>query len=127
GREMTTLRTELSNVRTALNAIDDLKVEIARMKADMDKLRTKPQETRLTYPPPSELGIAPPATGRVEISNTYLTPMSVIVNGRSYRVAPGETLRTDPMPAGSFTYTVLGVTEPRTRLLEANKVFTILV
>jgi outer membrane murein-binding lipoprotein Lpp len=44
--------------------------------------------------------------GRVRLSNEYLEEMSVVVNGVSYRLLPGQT-RTIQVPPGIFTYQVL--------------------
>jgi len=44
--------------------------------------------------------------GRVRLSNEFLEEMSVVVNGVSYRLLPGQT-RTIQVPPGIFTYQVL--------------------
>jgi hypothetical protein len=44
--------------------------------------------------------------GYVRIVNDYPTEMSMIVNGRSYRVPPGQATTVD-VPPGSFTYELL--------------------
>lgn len=44
--------------------------------------------------------------GYVRIVNDYPTEMSMIVNGRSYRVPPGQTTTVD-VPPGSFNYELL--------------------
>jgi hypothetical protein len=44
--------------------------------------------------------------GFVRIVNDYPTEMSMIVNGRSHRVPPGQTVTVD-VPAGRFTYELL--------------------
>ena len=44
--------------------------------------------------------------GRVRLTNEYLEEMSVVVNGLSYRLLPGQT-RTIQVPPGIFTYQVL--------------------
>ena len=109
----------------ALNAakddIKDLKDQIARLRQDLEDLRRAGPATRV-----SGYGEAGTATGRLRLVNTYFEPQTVILNNKaSYRLAPGETKLTDPLPVGDFTYEVLGVQAPRTRPLTANEVFTI--
>jgi hypothetical protein len=64
-------------------------------------------------------------TGTVRLRNTFVQPVSIVVNGRSYRVEVGETLTLDPQPAGTFTYEVLGIQAPQTRPLAAGERVTI--
>ena len=68
-------------------------------------------------------------TGRIMLSNRYPEEMLFIVNGTSYRVAPGSTRVLDPQPAGTITYEVLsptwGLLRRRTTTLAANEPFRI--
>ena len=63
------------------------------------------------------------------LSNRYPEEMLFIVNGTSYRVAPGSTRVLDPQPAGTITYEVLsptwGLLRRRTTTLAANEPFRI--
>lgn len=69
-----------------------------------------------------------PPTGssgaRVRLINRYMEQQTVLVNGRSYGLAPGETRTVDVAP-GEFVYEVRGVTEPRPRTVQASEMFTI--
>jgi hypothetical protein len=52
----------------------------------------------------------PAATGRVLLTNRYPEEMLFIVNGRSFRLAPGESRLLDNQRAGSLTYEVVSPT-----------------
>jgi hypothetical protein len=119
-----------NNVRAARSQkdLEELRGQIALLRKDLDELRnrsTASQPSTAFYAP----GTAP--TGRLRLINTYTVPVSFIVNDQvSYPVAPGETRFTNPLPAGTFTYEVLGVgfgsIQSRvSRALAANETFTI--
>jgi len=114
-----------ANVRdqSTLSQINELRDEIGRLRAEIDGLRRRPPATT------REAGSAPvdTATGRVEMVNTYPTEVGIVVNGRTYRVRPGEIRVTEPIPTGTFTYEVLNYAPQRTRTLAANKTYTIVV
>jgi hypothetical protein len=122
------LRAEANlGAQSARSQTDELKQQIAQLKTEMDGLRDRiASSTRVSAFAPSD---TPPvaATGRVEIVNTYPADVTVAVNDRTYHIRPGEQRVSDPIPAGSFTYEVLGVTGRNARLLAANKIFTIYV
>jgi hypothetical protein len=114
--ELKDLRTEyLAGVQQEKGQLAELKKQIDQLRSDVEVLRNRESSvTRSSLFPPIE---SPPmaATGRVEIRNTYPQEVTVTVNNRAYRVPPGETVRSAPIPAGAFTYEVLGVTPVRTR------------
>ena len=71
-------------------------------------------------------------TGRIRLSNTFATPVTVFVNQRAYTLFPNETRDLESQPAGPFQYEVLasnfGVVQPRkTVSLNPNETFTISV
>lgn len=115
------------NVTHAQQDINQLKEQLAQLRRDMDDLRRRAAAAPSTIS--GYAGAAAPAlpTTRVRLVNTYFEPMTVMVNNRTYMLAPGEARMTDPVPAGTFSYEVLGVTEPRTRTLAATDTFTITV
>jgi len=127
------LRNKVDHNRTDFNTyaqgslrdIEGLKEEVARLKTDIEALRKNSNTVN------RQSGYAPstttaPATGRVELYNAWPGEVSVVVNSRTYRLLPGERRLTDPLPTGTFTYEVLGVTEPnRVRTLTANQVYWI--
>jgi hypothetical protein len=124
GTDLRNLRTESrQGVENAEKQIGDLKRELGTLRDELDKLGTRMNTTtRIAASPPTE---PPVATGRVEMTNTFSDEVTVAVNHRTYRLVPGERRMSDPIPAGTFTYEVLGITPPRTRTLTANQVFTV--
>ncbi|HLJ96340.1 MAG TPA: hypothetical protein VKU02_24415 [Gemmataceae bacterium] len=94
----------------------------------LDSLRNRATpSTRIAASPPSDTGLGTP-TARIEMANTYSQPVSIVINNRrSYALQPGERRLSDPVPAGSFTYEILGVTPIVTRTVAADKVFTLWV
>jgi hypothetical protein len=99
----------------------DAKKQMTQLRQDMDALKARPSMS--AYQPSTPAS----GTGRVRLVNTYIEPVSVVVNGKAYPLTPGETRLTDPMPAGNFTYEVLGIQAPTTRTLAANETFTVTV
>jgi hypothetical protein len=105
--------------------INDLKDEIAKIKLDIEQINTRiaaPQRIAAFSP------VEPVAsTGRVEMVNTFPEAVTIVVNRLSYTLVPGDKRLSEPVPAGTFTYEVLGITPPRTRTIGANQVFTVSV
>ena len=133
-KDIKDLHAELNNNRTDFNThaqgslrdIEGLKEEIARLKTDLEALRKSSNTVNRQSGFAPSSTTAPAATGRVELINTWPGEVSVAVNNRVYRLLPGERRMTDPMPAGTFTYEVINVTEPnRVRPLTPNQVYTI--
>lgn len=101
---------------------NDIKRQLGQLRSDVDALRSR---TSLYLPAPAPAAVPP--TGRVRLVNTFPDLMTIIVNERAYRLPPGDTRLTDPLPAGTFTYMVLGVQPEQTRTLAANETFTITI
>ena len=59
--------------------------------------------------------------------NTYASEVAVVLNRRAYYVPPGETRTIENVPAGNFTYEVLGIQQPVTRTMSPDKIFTVRV
>src|SRR5262249_36525610 len=114
------------NVATAQKDINDLKDLIAKLRQDMDGLRNRPTETRISgY---AGTGSMMAATGRVRMVNTYYTPITVILNGTTYYdLMPGQERYSSPLPAGAFTDEVLGIPAPQQRALTAGETFTLTI
>jgi hypothetical protein len=118
------LATDLK-IQTAQNSLNDLSKEVTQLRKDFDTLKTRPPSPQIAgYPPPANATLG---TGRVRLVNTFADPMTIIVNGKAYHVQPGETRLSDPVPAGAFTYEVLGVQPPLERQLASNQTFTVTV
>jgi hypothetical protein len=120
------IRTDANlGAQKAQSQIGDLSNQVTQL---LDSLRNRTSmSTRIAASPPLDTG--PPAgTARIEMANTYSQPVSVVINNRrSYPLQPGERRLSDPIPAGSFTYEILGVTPMVTRTVAADKVFTVWV
>ncbi|HEX5270668.1 MAG TPA: hypothetical protein VFW33_09290, partial [Gemmataceae bacterium] len=71
---------------------------------------TSRQAARLTEP-----------TGTIHLYNTYTRPVSIVVNGRSYQLEPGETQTLANQSVGTVTYEVLGLSARTTRTLTADR------
>jgi prefoldin subunit 5 len=116
---------ELKNSKTQED-LTNLAAQVEKLRKDVDSLSTRIGSTQISAYPPREGALA--GTGRVRLVNTYFQPMSIAVNRTLYMVAPGETRFSEPVPAGTFTYEVLGVQPaPQTRQLAANETFTVTV
>jgi len=125
-RDLKDFRTEsqlgMSNTETK---IQNLSSDLANLKLEVENLRSRmTTSVRVSGfgPPETQVG-----TGRVELVNVYPQEMSVVVNNRVYRLLPNDDRLTDPIPAGAFTYEVLGVTDKRVRQLAADKVYPIYI
>jgi hypothetical protein len=112
-------------VQKVQSQVGDLSTQVTQL---LESLRGRASmSTRIAASPPSDTS---PVTGtaRIEMANTYSQPVSVVINNRrSYPLQPGERRLSDPVPAGSFTYEILGVTPMVTRSVAADKVFTVWV
>jgi hypothetical protein len=64
-------------------------------------------------------------TGTIRLFNTYTLPVSVILNGRTIRLDPGETFTLSSQPLGTFNYEVPGIRSLRTETLTADRPFEI--
>jgi hypothetical protein len=111
-------------VQNALRSVGDMKQQMDRLQEEVKGLRGRlpATQSRMAFAAPPQ-----PAAGNgyVEMVNTYPGEVSVLVNNRAYRVPPGQVVLSDPVPAGTFTYEVRGITVPVSRTLAANKTFTI--
>jgi outer membrane murein-binding lipoprotein Lpp len=97
---------KLSNataVRQLQDDVESLKSRVRQLEDDVRTLRAAPAPSSTSKFGP---GNSATRTGRIKLSNDYLEEMSIVVNGMSYRLAPGQT-RTISVPAGPFTYQVL--------------------
>jgi hypothetical protein len=113
-------------VEKAQTDMEDLKKQVAQLRVELDAIKNRaPTNRESGYTPPANG--QPAATGRVRLVNTFLDPMTIIVNGVRYQVAPGEARLTEPVPAGTFSYEVLGVQPRLERALAANETFTVTV
>jgi hypothetical protein len=90
-----------------IKRLTEIESKINRIEATLNQI-----SARLGDPSKSTSAFAPPAPGAavgrafVRIVNEYPTEMSMLVNGRSYRVLPGQTATVE-VPPGGYTYELL--------------------
>ena len=107
-----------ANMAMTQKDVNELKDQLARTLRDLDTMRGRATENRAFYSGPAD-------TGRVRLLNTYFMPVDVVVNGMVYQLMPGQERYTGSLPAGTFTYEVVGVQAPRQRALAAGQTFTV--
>jgi hypothetical protein len=113
-------------VRNHKDQIEDLKRQVTQLQEELRVVRGSAAGSQRTSGFLSTDTAAPGLSmARVELANTYSTEVAVVVNGRTYHLLPGERRLTDPIPAGTFTYEVLGVTPMNTRTVAANQIYSI--
>jgi hypothetical protein len=98
-----------------INRLSDIEARIKRIEETLNSLSARLSDpsrgTAAFYPPGPAPGPAPipgAAFGRafVRIVNDYPVEASMVVNGRSYRLPPGQTATVE-VPPGSYTYELL--------------------
>lgn len=99
-------------------SVDKIATSVRQLQNDVERLQSRVRQLEDEVRILRQLANAPSSTskreaydinarmGRVRLSNEYLEEMSVVVNGVSYRLMPGQT-RTIQVPPGIFTYQVL--------------------
>jgi septal ring factor EnvC (AmiA/AmiB activator) len=123
GKNIEDVRAEM--IASLQEAQRQIKDQIDQLKADVNALRSRDTSAaRVSAFAPSDSQVTG-GTGRVQITNSYSSPIAVRVNQIVYHVPPNQIVTTADIPSGRFTYEVLGVTEPRERSLSATKVFPI--
>jgi len=110
-----------SKLEQIQNDVTALKSQMEQIHRDLDAARSRPA-TQI-----SSFQSAAPAVGHVRLANTYFDTVRIVVNGKAYDVAPNTTMLADAVPAGNFTYEVVGVQASLTRAIAANETFTISV
>lgn len=122
-----TLRTDNLNAdlkaTKAQTEVEELKKQINQIRLDLDELKKTASTVKAFSIQPD--GKAATVTGRIRLINTYVEPITVLVNNKVYHLQPQEIRLSEPVPAGNFTYEVLGVQGPRVRQLASNETFTI--
>jgi hypothetical protein len=111
-REMAAPAAELADLR---RQVDQLQRDIAGLKGLQPRVANYPS-----------------GNGRIQLVNSFPAPMTVIVNDKSYRLAAsgqsGDRRLLENLPAGPFTYQVLGVQmDLVSRILTPTETFTITV
>jgi predicted transcriptional regulator len=88
--------------------------EIKQLKDTISKLEGEIKSLRSTSLKPSVGTPETKPTGTVKIINEYPVEISIVVNDKSYHVAPSKVLDVE-VPAGEFTYQLLTAGAPATK------------
>jgi hypothetical protein len=130
--DLTDLRAQLKQAREELDRAKaqagKMEQELANQSARCDGLNKELAALRKQAADGSrESARITEGTGTIRLYNTFGLPVSVVVNGRSYRLDPGETYVLGSQPVGPFTYEVLGLGYEyrRNETLAADKPFEI--
>lgn len=108
-------------VNTVASHIDQLDQDIQTIKKDLRDLKRKVDGGTTTALRPEYDSTTYRGQGRVRLINDFPEEMSVLVNGRSYRLLPGQE-RQVVVPPGDFTYQVLQIhRDPRVRQIAADE------
>jgi hypothetical protein len=112
-------------VTTVDSKIDQLDQDIQTLKKDLRDIKRKVDGGTTTALRPEYDSAAPRGMARVRLINDHPEEMSVVVNGRSYRLLPGQE-RLIAVTPGEFTYQVLNIQrEARVRTIAADETKTI--
>jgi hypothetical protein len=116
-----------SKVTQAQSDVLELRRQLAQLQQNVDSLSRRLGGVQTQISGYAGLGNGSPATGRVRLVNTFPQTMTIRVNNAVHEVPPGQERYTEPLPAGNFTYEVLGVSAPVVRPLAAGETFTVTV
>lgn len=141
-RELREVRRDFNDLRDAQKKdidavkaqIETLELRVKLLQNEIDTLRKEKTTGSIslkpdnTTPNPNFAPVPPVrSTGRLRIVNEFPEEMSVLVNGRSYRVLPGEE-RTILVPSGAFEYQIPQLQRfPQQREIAENQVKTIVI
>lgn len=116
------LRSKAIEIEAKIDVIDR---DVQEMKRDIKEIRRRlGTEGTTAMRPDTESPIAR-GQGRIRFINQFNEEMSVVVNGRSFRLLPGEE-RLVPVAAGSYTYQVLQLQRfPQAREIAADQTKTV--
>lgn len=87
-------------------SLEDIKTKLGSIEQAILKLQ--PSSTRVAMSAPTGPTVA--ATGRFLLVNLYNEELLFLVNGKTYRVAPGFSVPVDGIAAGAVTYEVISPT-----------------
>jgi hypothetical protein len=118
-----------------LQQVRDLKDKVAALERQMNDLKSTslrpPAGTVPGVPNPMPGGVtpapAPAAQGTVRVVNEYPVEITMVVNGRSHRVAPNATVDV-PVAVGDFSYQLLSgstALAPTRSTIRASEVVTL--
>ncbi|MBY0459925.1 MAG: hypothetical protein K2V38_21625, partial [Gemmataceae bacterium] len=97
----------------ALEQLDLMKKRVAALESELGTLKTQ------TVQKPAVVQDTKPK-GVVKVVNEYPVEISMLINDRTYRVAPNTKIEVE-VPAGEFTYQLLQSGQPATRSVIKDK------
>jgi hypothetical protein len=121
------IRAEGLKISILKSGLDKLATQLDKMQAVVEALKKDlgGKERLAAYPPDAvddlakrvaelekkvggsaRVAKAAPEVGRILLFNRYAEEVTVHLNGRGYRVLPGQTARVESFPAGVFTYQI---------------------
>jgi hypothetical protein len=132
---------ELKGMRTDLNAgaagnqaqLRGLNEKIASLEKAMTAMRDQIKFYQPAPAPAPTPGTGTtitdklPLVGRIRLRNDFVNPVSVVVNGKSYRLDPGQSDTLNNIPAGPFSFEIIGIQGRKQETLAANETYTITV
>ncbi len=103
-------------------SVEDIKAKLGSIEQAI--LRLQPSTSRVAMSPPTSS-----ATGRVVLVNLYPEELLYLINGKTFRVAPGANVPVDMVPSGTLNYEVIsgtwGLRAKNTTTLAPNETFTL--
>jgi hypothetical protein len=129
----------LSQKQVAIRDLENLKEQIRKLEEQLQATAGRAEGSsgassglsqRLPQGPSTRIAAAPPTgsnLGTIRLRNHFPGPISIVVNGRSNQLIPGETVLLESQPVGSFTFEVLGIEPSQTRSLAPGETITITV
>ncbi len=122
GKENSTALADMGLIKR----LTEIESQINRINETLKAINAKlgePGKSTSAFGPPAPGAIV--GRGYVRIINDYPTEMSMIVNGRSHRVPPGQSVTVD-VPPGSFTYELLHAgSSPKTTSVREGETMTL--
>jgi hypothetical protein len=122
GLKTENVREKLATIESKIDLLDQ---DVRTIKDDVRQMKRRVGDGATTTLRPEYDSSTFRGQGRVRFINEYPEEMSVIVNDRSYRLAPGQE-RLFPVTPGQFTYQVLNIQRDlQTRRIAADETKTI--
>jgi predicted nucleic acid-binding Zn-ribbon protein len=142
-RDLTELKRSGQAMQADLSAVQSdithMQQDIGRLRNQMDSLRSgdlgrddlqRRYSGSLPLPTPPDSTATPgtlrPQMGTIRLVNSFLFPVNVVVDGKSYPLATNDAINLDH-PPGTFTYEVVGIQGNTLRNLNAGETLTIRV
>jgi len=116
-----------SKVTQAQSDMAELQKQIAQLQQNLDALNKRVGNVQTQTSGYAGLPAQPAATGRIRLVNTFPQTMTIRINTAAYELPPGQERYVEGVPAGTFTYEVLGVSASAARSLAPGETYAITV